>query len=230
MTPEQIKEMDEIIREERATGDKYAHMRLSGFLEANAPALLAAAKENTQAKQAANDPRRSLADHIEMIHQRNDVLTQDGERFREIASAKQTENAGLRAIFPKILQALGNDSDCTESVSLEFLECVPSEVAGVIKEIRTRYNEADQCLMRIQTIMGDTDSTDDADELWSEGIVPGDEASERVANLFERWKIQCDAVAGLEESCQKFREENANIRLALADYEKLNTPPTPTSL
>jgi hypothetical protein len=40
----------------------------------------------------------------------------------------ELENARLRAIFPKILESLGNGSGCTTDVSLEFLEDIPQEI------------------------------------------------------------------------------------------------------
>jgi hypothetical protein len=42
--------------------------------------------------------------------------------------ALEAENAALRAIFPKILDALGNGAFCTGNNSLEFLESIPDEV------------------------------------------------------------------------------------------------------
>jgi DNA repair exonuclease SbcCD ATPase subunit len=40
----------------------------------------------------------------------------------------ELENERLRAIFPKILEALGNGAGCTTDVSLEFLEDIPQEI------------------------------------------------------------------------------------------------------
>lgn len=48
-------------------------------------------------------------------------------------SASQAEVAQLRAIFPKILDALGNGSGCAPTCSIGFMEEIPREVALVIK-------------------------------------------------------------------------------------------------
>jgi hypothetical protein len=46
------------------------------------------------------------------------------------------ENTRLRALFPAILAALRNGGCCTTDVSVEFLECVPNEVASVVSRLR----------------------------------------------------------------------------------------------
>lgn len=48
------------------------------------------------------------------------------------------EVAQLRAIFPKILAALGNGACCTTDVSLGFLQEVPGEVETVVKSLRSQ--------------------------------------------------------------------------------------------
>lgn len=44
------------------------------------------------------------------------------------------ENERLRAIFPKILTALGTGSRCACDASIEFLERIPEEVAKVAQK------------------------------------------------------------------------------------------------
>jgi hypothetical protein len=46
------------------------------------------------------------------------------------------ENVRLRAIFPKILEALGNGSGCAPDVSVEFLEAIPQEVRLLLAKTR----------------------------------------------------------------------------------------------
>lgn len=46
------------------------------------------------------------------------------------------ENVRLRALFPAILAALRNGGGCTTDVGVEFLECVPNEVASVVSRLR----------------------------------------------------------------------------------------------
>ncbi len=48
----------------------------------------------------------------------------------------ETELTRLRALFPAILAALRNGGCCTTDVSVEFLECVPNEVASVVSRLR----------------------------------------------------------------------------------------------
>ena len=46
----------------------------------------------------------------------------------EIAERRERENARLRAVFPKVLEALGNGAGCTPDVSMEFIESIPQEI------------------------------------------------------------------------------------------------------
>ena len=46
------------------------------------------------------------------------------------------ENAQVRAVFPKILAALGNGACCAPDVSVEFIKAIPNEVAGVVAQLR----------------------------------------------------------------------------------------------
>jgi hypothetical protein len=55
---------------------------------------------------------------------------------RNCAAALETELTRLRALFPAILAALRNGGCCTTDVSVEFLECVPNEVASVVSQLR----------------------------------------------------------------------------------------------
>ncbi len=47
----------------------------------------------------------------------------------------ESENARLRAIFPRILEALQSGA-CTPDCSVEFLEMIPNEVAGIMRKLR----------------------------------------------------------------------------------------------
>lgn len=47
----------------------------------------------------------------------------------------ERENARLRSIFPKILEALQSGA-CAPDCSIEFLEMIPNEVAGVMRKLR----------------------------------------------------------------------------------------------
>ncbi len=58
------------------------------------------------------------------------------ERFRLFTLKQDGELTRLRALFPAILAALRNGGGCTTDVSVEFLECVPNEVASVVSRLR----------------------------------------------------------------------------------------------
>ena len=58
------------------------------------------------------------------------------EEMKRHASSLEEENAKLRELFPKILDALGNGSGCTPEVSLEFLQGIPKEVELVVKNLK----------------------------------------------------------------------------------------------
>ncbi len=67
--------------------------------------------------------------------------TEDGhagpnETAQPIADSEAKACAELRAVFPKILAALGNGAGCTPDVSVEFIQSIPSEVAGVVAQLR----------------------------------------------------------------------------------------------
>ena len=49
-----------------------------------------------------------------------------------IADSEAKACAELRAVFPKILAALGNGACCAPDVSVEFIKAIPNEVAGVV--------------------------------------------------------------------------------------------------
>ena len=55
------------------------------------------------------------------------------------------ERDQLRAVFPKILEALGNGACCTPDVSVEFIKAIPNEVAEVVAQLRAEVNA--QCLL-----------------------------------------------------------------------------------
>ena len=68
------------------------------------------------------------------------AIIADLEAKLSLASEREfyikAENARLRALFPAILAALRNGGCCTTDVSVEFLECVPNEVASVVSRLR----------------------------------------------------------------------------------------------
>jgi hypothetical protein len=47
----------------------------------------------------------------------------------------ERENARLRAIFPRLLEALQSGA-CAPDCSAEFFEMIPNEVAGVMRKLR----------------------------------------------------------------------------------------------
>jgi hypothetical protein len=53
----------------------------------------------------------------------------------DFARELESENARLRAIFPRILEALQSGA-CTPDCSVEFLEMIPNEVAGIMRKLR----------------------------------------------------------------------------------------------
>jgi hypothetical protein len=54
-----------------------------------------------------------------------------GDQYKEL----ERENARLRAIFPRILEALQSGA-CAPDCSVEFFEMIPNEVAGVMRKLR----------------------------------------------------------------------------------------------
>jgi hypothetical protein len=65
------------------------------------------------------------------------------------ARTLERENNELRAIFPKILQALESGA-CTEDCSIEFLKHIPTEVASVTNRLRKENNELRQELDKLK--------------------------------------------------------------------------------
>jgi DNA repair exonuclease SbcCD ATPase subunit len=63
------------------------------------------------------------------------------------------ENARLRALFPAILAALRNGGGCTTDVSVEFLECVPNEVASVVSRLRAEVERLNDCCDELHYII-----------------------------------------------------------------------------
>ena len=59
-------------------------------------------------------------------------------RGTERANSSAAEVGRLRAVFPRILKALGNGAGCTPTVSTEFLESIPGEVAAEVEHLRAR--------------------------------------------------------------------------------------------
>lgn len=53
-----------------------------------------------------------------------------------IADSEAAATAELRAVFPQILAALGNGACCAPDVSVEFIQSIPNEVAGVVAQLR----------------------------------------------------------------------------------------------
>lgn len=58
--------------------------------------------------------------------------TEQANGFEQALIAAQAELARLKAVFPKVLEALGNGSGCTPTASTEFMEWIPDEVRSVI--------------------------------------------------------------------------------------------------
>jgi hypothetical protein len=61
----------------------------------------------------------------------------------------ERENNELRAIFPKILQALESGA-CTDDCSIEFLKHIPNEVASVTNGLRKENNELNKKLKELE--------------------------------------------------------------------------------
>ena len=59
-----------------------------------------------------------------------------------IADSEAKACAELRAVFPKILAALGNGACCAPDVSVEFIKAIPNEVAGVVAQLRAEVKES----------------------------------------------------------------------------------------
>jgi len=67
----------------------------------------------------------------------NKTEEQAQERLREI----EQENTRLRAVFPKILEAIGSGA-CSNDSSVEFLERIPDDVALVMRRLTRERNES----------------------------------------------------------------------------------------
>ena len=69
-----------------------------------------------------------------------------GAPFREPCAQFIADSEGkacnqLRAVFPKILAALGNGACCAPDVSVEFIQSIPNEVAGVVAQLRAEVEQ-----------------------------------------------------------------------------------------
>lgn len=82
----------------------------------------------------------------QVIENRTKELRESAARARkwhEELSASQAEVTSLRAIFPKILDALENGAGCSPDCSIEFMQEIPREVELVIKG-----HKAEACRLR----------------------------------------------------------------------------------
>jgi hypothetical protein len=67
----------------------------------------------------------------------------------DVCGKLERENNELRAIFPKILQALESGA-CTDDCSIDFLKHIPSEVASVTGRLRNENNELNKKLKELE--------------------------------------------------------------------------------
>jgi hypothetical protein len=91
------------------------------------------------------------------------------------------ELARLRALFPAILAALRNGGCCTTDVSVEFLECVPNEVASVVSRLRAEVERLKGALALGQ--QNCDDAYDDLREERDEAIVRAEKAEAEIAAM-----------------------------------------------
>ena len=68
-----------------------------------------------------------------------EIERENAEELRQV----RAENARLRAIFPKILEAL-NSGACSSDCSVEFMEQIPNEVRLVIRGHSPVVDETDK--------------------------------------------------------------------------------------
>jgi hypothetical protein len=87
----------------------------------------------------------------------------------------------LRALFPAILAALRNGGCCTTDVSVEFLECVPNEVASVVSRLRAEVERLKGALALGQ--QNCDDAYDDLREERDEAIARAEKAEDIIRSL-----------------------------------------------
>jgi hypothetical protein len=71
---------------------------------------------------------------IELYH--HGLEPQDTMRDADFARQLERENAAMREIFPKVLEACQNGSGCLPEVSLWFLSGIPEEVRLVVDDLK----------------------------------------------------------------------------------------------
>jgi hypothetical protein len=72
---------------------------------------------------------------------------------------QNNETGRLRAIFPRILQALGNGSGCLPVASVEFMEEIPAEVRKEVDQLRELLSEClGELRQRFELVDNDTEA------------------------------------------------------------------------
>jgi hypothetical protein len=88
----------------------------------------------------ANGLKHDLIAEMQATHDPAHVCRYAMREAVDVCGKLERENNELRAIFPKILQALESGA-CTNDCSIEFLKHIPAEVASVTNRLRRENSE-----------------------------------------------------------------------------------------
>jgi hypothetical protein len=99
-----------------------------------------------------------------IIGERNDALAsleslpespteRDGEGGRQVRGILLDEIERIRAIFPKILEAVGNRTACGVGASVEFLESIPSKVRDAFSSSKDNLPNREEESPRSESLM-----------------------------------------------------------------------------
>jgi hypothetical protein len=96
-----------------------------------------------------NELKQNLIDELNATMNPAHVCRYAMREAVDVCGKLERENNELRAIFPKILQALESGA-CTDDCSIEFLRHIPNEVASVTNRLRRENNELRQELDKLK--------------------------------------------------------------------------------
>jgi hypothetical protein len=97
----------------------------------------------------ANGLKHDLIAEMQATHDPAHVCRYAMREAVDVCGKLERENNELRAIFPKILQAL-ESGFCADDCSVEFLRHIPSEVASVTSRLRRENNELKKKLKELE--------------------------------------------------------------------------------
>lgn len=99
-----------------------------------------------------------LVDHANTENARLEAvildMTKHTKKQDDEITLLKAEIVHLRAIFPEILKALDTGAFCSEKVSLEFLQNIPSEVKAVIRQADAVFRNNSWLKAKIEKMEG----------------------------------------------------------------------------